>query len=242
LVSVALLQALAPQRAAAEQLGMTCDAFVIAPDGTIATAPLATDLLFSTVGSVMAPSSARPGEVFTISAPSEELTGLVSDAAGFSVISHRDFLRVFEVAGATVVPGSVGNSPPSNATAESTATTISLGLSIEVPGGGSVTFPSARADLLVGQDASEVIVSLARFEDTVEVQNADGSTTNIRAVCTPDPNQLATTIVQGPPLPGTGSPVAMTALLATFLITSGLAATAAARRGRQAGTSPRSTK
>ncbi len=242
LVAAVLLLAVVPQRAAAEQLGMTCDAFVIAPNGTIGTTPVASNLQFGTVASVTTPASARPGEVFTVSVLSEALPGLVSEAAGFPVLSHRAFIRVFHVTGATVVPDSAHNSPPTDATAATTSATLTLGLATKAPGGGSVTFPEAHADLRTNRDSSEVTVSLVRFEDTVELRNADGSIITVRVVCAVDPNQLATTIVEGPPLPATGSSAAPTALLATLVLTSGLVATAAARCRREPGTPHTSTQ
>jgi hypothetical protein len=223
-------------------MSLSCDAFVIAANGRIGTTPVGSNLRgFFTVASVAAPSSARPGELFTVTVPSETLA-LASNAAGFPVISQRAFVRVFHVAGATVVAGSVRNSPPTDATGASTSATITLGLATKAPGGGSVAFPEAHAELRAKRGASAVTVSLARFEVTLELRDADGSIIPVRAVCTPDPNRLATTIVEVPPLPATGSPVATTALLAAVLLASGLVAVAAARRRREPGTPSTSTE
>jgi hypothetical protein len=186
--------------ATAEQVPITCDAFLVEPDGTINPSPIAHDLPgYHTVASAVTPADARPGQQFGVRIPSEGLV-LASTAQGLPVVAQNDFVRVFEVTGARVVAGSVSQSPPQGTTMSTTSTTVTLGVSTSVPGGHEMTFPAAEFDVVADDNASTVTVSLARWEGTTRLQNTDGSVLAVRAVCSPDSNLLASTAVQGPPV------------------------------------------
>jgi hypothetical protein len=94
---------------------------------------------------------------------------------------------VFEVTGATVVAGSVSQSPQQGATASTTPTTVTFGVSVSVPGGVyEMTFPEAQFDVVADSNVSTVTVSLARWEGTTRLQNTDGSVLTVRAICSAD--------------------------------------------------------
>jgi hypothetical protein len=89
-VTAAMVEGGIVSRASAEQVNMTCDAFLIAPDGTIGPTPVRSDQTgFFTMASAVTPTGVRPGERFTVSIPSETLT-LASFAGEFPVLSQSD--------------------------------------------------------------------------------------------------------------------------------------------------------
>jgi hypothetical protein len=200
LVAIVVVNGLMTTAATAEEVPITCDAFLIEPDGMIDPNPVATALPgFHTVASAATPTNARPGQRFGVLVPSEGLV-LASTAQGLPVVAQNDFLRVFDVTGATVVAGSVGQSPPQGTTASTTSTTVRLGVSVSVPGGHEMTFPAAQFEVVADNNVSSVTVALARWEGTTRLQNTDGSVLSVRAVCSPDSNLLASTVIEGPPV------------------------------------------
>jgi hypothetical protein len=189
-------------RAPAGEVPLTCDAFLIAPDGSIGSTPVRTGQTgFNAAASATMPATVRPGERFAVDVPVEKLTS-TSSAGGFPVLTQSAFVRVFEIRGGTVVDRSVVQSPPSGATA-TTASGVALGLATTVNGGGEITFPLARFDVVADYSATAVTASLVRYESTLRLQQPDGSTFLVRVICTPAPNTLATSVVEGEPVPTT---------------------------------------
>ncbi len=173
---------------------MACDVYVVGPDGTTGTTPVRSGVRgFSTVAHAEMPDEVAPGTVFSVSIPIDSQY-LLATTEQYEVVAQRDFVRVFAVTGGSVVAGSVTQTPADNAPATSDQTTVSLGLATPIPGGEEVTFPAARFDV-VAPDAGSVEVSLARYESTLDLRNTDGSMISIRAVCTVDPNVLASALV-----------------------------------------------
>ena len=186
--------------AGADTWPLTCDAFVIAADGSIGTTPIRTGVRgFTIVASATAPAEVRPGERFTVTIPSESLF-LVSTADGFPVLSQRGFVRILAVTGATVVSGSVTQTPADAASSSTTDTAVTLSLASAVPGGDELTFPEARFDLVAALATTEVTVALTGFADTLDLENTDGSIVPIRTSCAAGPNLLSTTAVAGDPV------------------------------------------
>ena len=98
-----------------------------------------------------------------------------------------------------------------------------LELSTVVPGGGVVTLPETRIEAVAGT-TSEIIVSLTRFQTTLELARSDGSTFRVLSDCETQPNELSVTAVNGVPLASTGSVTALIAGLATALVALGVRA------------------
>jgi hypothetical protein len=178
-------------------VALTCDAFVIAPDGTLGAAPVRSGAQgYSTVADADAPAQAAAGQPFGVTLPSTTLR-LTDRADEFTVVAQRDFVRTFRVDGGTVTPGSATLSAPSTtSTVTSDATTVVQHDAIEGPGGGSITFPQAQFEVAGTTAGTDVNVSVAGHENTLELATADGTTILVRAVCVPAPNVLATTVVR----------------------------------------------
>ena len=140
------------------------------------------------------PDEVTAGEAFVVTVPSDSQV-LTSTAEQFSVVAHRDFLRVFAVTGGSIVVGSVTQTPAENAPTTADQTTVSLGLTTTVAGGAEVTFLAARFEVVAADAATSVEVSLHRYESTLDLQNTDGSIITIRALCTADQNVLAVATV-----------------------------------------------
>ena len=149
---------------------------------------------FSTVARAELPDEVTTGQTFTVTVPSDSAF-LISTTEQFSVVTQRDFLRVFGVTGGTVVAASVSHTPAENAPATADETKVSLGLTTAVAGGAEVVFPAARFHVVAGDAGTSVEVSLLRYESTLDLQNTDGSIITIRATCAVDPNVLAAVTV-----------------------------------------------
>jgi Family of unknown function (DUF6174) len=184
-----------PDRTQPAMGAMACDVYVIGPDGTIGTTPVRTGVRgFSTFARAELSDEVTAGEAFVVTVPSDS-HGLTSTAEQFSVVAHRDFLRVFGISGGTIIAGSVSQTPAENAPATADETTVSLGLTTAVAGGEEVTFPAARFDVVAADAGRSVQVSLLRYESTLDLQNTDGSTLTIRVSCAADRNVLAVATV-----------------------------------------------
>ena len=57
------------------------------------------------------------GEPVTVTIQALE-TGLIPRAVGVEILEHSDIVRTFTVTGATIIPGSLVQDPPTDATAE----------------------------------------------------------------------------------------------------------------------------
>ena len=117
------------------------------------------------------------------------------------------------------------------ATAGEVSTTdngLALELSTVVPGGGVVTLPETSVEAIAGT-SSDIIVSLTRFQTTLELARSDGSTFLVLSDCETLPNELSVTAVNGAPLPSTGSTTTLVAGLSTALVALGVGALGLAR-------------
>jgi hypothetical protein len=180
-----------PSSAAAGTISMTCDVYRIGPDGTIEATPVRTGVRgFSTVASAEIIDETAESGLLRVRIPSHtlQLTPIVEQ---FSVRAHADFVRVFGVTGGDVLPESVIQTPAEHAPATSAGSTVSLGFDASVPGGRAVALPAAQFVVVPDDPSTTVEVSLLEYESTLTLEDSDGSTLRVHAVCAADPNVLA---------------------------------------------------
>jgi hypothetical protein len=174
---------------------MACDVYVVGPDGSVGTTAVRTGVRgFSTVAEAELPDQVAEGERFVVTVPGDSQV-LTSTAEQYSVVTQRDFVRVFGVTGGSIVAGSVAQTPAENAPANSDEATVSLGFTATVAGGDEVAFPAARFEVVPADAATSVEVSLLRYESTLDLRDINGAMLTIRAVCAVDPNVLAVATV-----------------------------------------------
>jgi hypothetical protein len=135
-----------------------------------------------------AAATATVGKRVTVTIPAQERE-LVDSAAGYEILEHSDIIRTFTVTGATIVPGSLVQDPPTDATAETTATatdsTVSLGWVTPIARGSDVTFPAAHFDIVASSPGTVNIV-FTSYDSTMQLQSANGVETPVRVLCTTD--------------------------------------------------------
>ena len=112
------------------------------------------------------------------------------------MIEQREFRYFFGVTGATVMGSSAVVSPTTAGEVSATDDGFVLELSTVVPGGSVVALPETRIEAVAGT-TSEIIVSLTRFQTTLELARSDGSTFIVLSVCETQPNELSVTTVNG---------------------------------------------
>ncbi len=207
----------------AEAVGLSCDGYLIAADGSADPNPVVTDVGgYFTAASVVAPDAVSPGARFSL-VVSQEGFDLGDISEGFRIVEQREFRYFFGVTGATVVDSSAVVTPATAGEVSATDDGFVLELSTVVPGGGVVTLPETRIEAVAGT-TSEIIVSLTRFQTTLELARSDGSTFRVLSDCETQPNELSVTAVNGVPLASTGSVTALIAGLATALVALGVGA------------------
>jgi hypothetical protein len=176
---------------------IVCDAFVVDENGVIAPTPVQTGASgFWIAAHVVVPETIPASAVASVEVRSMPMQ-LASMVAGFPVIEQRDFVRVFAVRGAALVPGSVTQDAASGALALEGEGTVALVLGAGAPGGGEVTFPASSFDVLAGAAGTTLEIALERAEITLVLQRVDGGAVTIRAICTPEVGVLATAPIVG---------------------------------------------
>jgi hypothetical protein len=169
--------------------GLRCDVYTIDIDGALSNEPVRRNLLgFGMGANATAAATATVGKRVTVTIPAQERE-LVDSAAGYEILEHSDIIRTFTVTGATIVPGSLVQDPPTDATAETTATatdsTVSLGWVTPIARGGDVTFPAAHFDIVASSPGTANIV-FTSYDSTMRLQSPDGVETPVRVLCTTD--------------------------------------------------------
>jgi hypothetical protein len=178
--------------------GLSCDVYTIGPDGAISAEPVFNDLLGFGMGArATSPATATTGAPVTVTIEAND-GQLIDNALGFEILEHSDMVRTFTVTGATIVPGSLVQEPPADATAETTATatdaTVSLGWVTPIAGGGQMAFPPARFDIVASAPGA-VTITFSGYDNTMRVRSKDGVETRVRAVCATGGRTLATITV-----------------------------------------------
>lgn len=158
--------------------------------------PVLSDLRgFSMGAKASAPATARTGAPVTVTI--EPQTGtLIAGAVGYDVLDHRDIVKTFTISGATIVPGSLVQDPPTDANAEATAVatdaTVTLGWATPITGGGGFSFPGARFDIMASGTGT-VTIAFTNSDSTLRVRDSNGVETQVRAMCTVDRSLLTIT-------------------------------------------------
>lgn len=183
-------------RAPHADIALTCDAFIVGPDGAIAAAPVRTGVRGNLSAALIeAPLTAVAGQPFVVNVPSVSLR-LAATTETFDVVAQHDFVRRFQVAGGEVTAGSARYlTPTPTDVATSDATQVNLATAASGAGGTDFTFAPAQFEVRGATPGTDVTVSMIAHESTLDLAAADrdGSALTIRVVCTPDPNILATT-------------------------------------------------
>jgi hypothetical protein len=167
--------------------GLRCYVYTIDTDGALSDEPVRRNVLeFGMEAKATATATATVGEHVTVTIPAQERE-LVDSAAGYEILEHSDIIRTFTVTGATIVPGSLVQDPPTDVAAATTATatdsTISLGW--VTPIDGVVTFPAAHFDIVASSPGTANIV-FTSYDSTMQLQSPDGVETPVRVLCATD--------------------------------------------------------
>lgn len=174
---------------------LRCDVYTVGSDGALSSEPVRSGLGgFGMGAKATAPPTAAIGEPVTVTIE-PNVSQMIDRAIGFQILDHRDMIRTFTVTGATIVPGSLVQDPPADSTAETTSTatdaTVALRWVTPIAGGGDVTFPAARFDI-VATAPGEVIIAFSDYDSTMKVRGTDGVETIVHAKCTAGSRLLAT--------------------------------------------------
>ena len=169
--------------------GLRCNVYTIGTDGALSNEPVRRNLLgFGMGAKATATATATVGQHVTVTIPAQE-TDLIDSATGYEILEHSAISRTFTVTGATIVPGSLIQDPPTDATAETTATatdsTVSLDWVTPIARSGDVTFPAAHFDIVASSPGTANIV-FTSYDSTMQLQSPEGVETPVRVLCTTD--------------------------------------------------------